>query len=80
MYAGIVTIEIEQLLVQSLQLLGLGMGAVFVILLLLIAIISLVSKIVPEEVTTSPGIVVPKVDNSHIAAISAAIHQHRKNR
>jgi oxaloacetate decarboxylase gamma subunit len=72
--------EIEQLLMQSLQLLGLGMGAVFTILLLLIAIISLVSKIVPEEVTASPGIVVHKVDNGHIAAISAAIHQHRKSR
>ena len=72
--------EIEQLLLQSLQLLGLGMGAVFMILILLIAIISIVSKIVPEEVTTSPGIVSPIVDNGHIAAISAAIHQHRKNR
>jgi len=72
--------EIEQLLLQSLQLLGLGMGAVFVILILLIAIISIVSKIVPEEVTTAPRIVRPVVDNGHIAAISAAIHQHRKNR
>ena len=72
--------EIEQLLLQSLQLLGLGMGAVFMILILLIAIISIVSKIVPEEVTASPGIVSPIVDNGHIAAISAAIHQHRKNR
>jgi len=80
LYAGRVTMEIEQLLMQSLQLLGLGMGAVFTILLLLIAIISLVSKIVPEEVTTPAGIVVHTVDNSHIAAISAAIHQHRKNR
>ena len=72
--------EIEQLLLQSLQLLGLGMGAVFMILILLIAIISIVAKIVPEEVTASPGIVSPIVDNGHIAAISAAIHQHRKNR
>ena len=72
--------DIEQLLLQSLQLLGLGMGAVFIILILLIAIITIVSKIVPEEVTTVPGIVRPVVDNGHIAAISAAIHQHRKNR
>jgi oxaloacetate decarboxylase gamma subunit len=72
--------DIEQLLLQSLQLLGLGMGAVFIILILLIAIISIVSKIVPEEVTAAPGIVRPVVDNAHIAAISAAIHQHRKNR
>jgi Na+-transporting methylmalonyl-CoA/oxaloacetate decarboxylase gamma subunit len=56
------------------------MGAVFIILILLIAIISIVSKIVPEEVTTAPGIVRPVVDNGHISAISAAIHQHRKNR
>ena len=72
--------EIEQLLLQSLQLLGLGMGAVFIILILLIAIITMVSKIVPEEVTAIPGVVSPIVDNGHIAAISAAIHQHRKNR
>ncbi len=72
--------EIEQLLTQSLQLLGLGMGAVFIILVLLIAIISIVSKIVPEEVTTSPGIIQSSVDKNHIAAISAAIHLHKKNR
>lgn len=72
--------EIEQLLMQSLQLLGLGMGAVFIILVLLIAIITIVSKIVPEEVTTPPGMIQSSVDNSHIAAISAAIHLHKKNR
>jgi oxaloacetate decarboxylase gamma subunit len=72
--------EIEQLLMQSLQLLGLGMGAVFIILVLLIAIISIVSKIVPEEVTTPSRMTQSSVDNSHIAAISAAIHLHKKNR
>jgi oxaloacetate decarboxylase gamma subunit len=72
--------EIEILLKQSLQLLGLGMGAVFVILMLLIAIITIVSKIVPEEVTPAPAAVKPGVDKNHIAAISAAIHQYRKNR
>ena len=72
--------EIEQLLTQSLQLLGLGMSAVFIILMLLIAIISIVSKIVPEEVVVAPAIVSPVIDNGHIAAITAAIHQHKKNR
>ena len=72
--------EIEQLLMQSLQLLGLGMGAVFIILVLLIVIISIVSKIVPEEVTTPTGMIQSSVDNNHIAAISAAIQQYRKNR
>jgi oxaloacetate decarboxylase gamma subunit len=72
--------EIEILLKQSLQLLGLGMGAVFVILILLIAIITIVSKVVPEEITPVPKAVKPGVDKNHIAAISAAIHQYRKNR
>jgi len=72
--------DIEALLTQSLQLLGLGMGAVFTILILLIGIISLVSRIVPVEVTSPTGVVQPVVDNEHIAAISAAIYQHRNRR
>ena len=72
--------EIEQLLIQSLQLLGLGMGAVFLILILLIAIITLVSRIVPEEVIAAPVIVKSSADSNHVVAISAAIHQYRKNR
>lgn len=72
--------EIEILLKQSLQLLGLGMGAVFVILILLIAIITIVAKMVPEEITPVATTVKPGVDKNHLAAISAAIHQYRKNR
>ena len=74
--------EIEQLLVQSLQLLGLGMGAVFIILILLIGLISIVSKIVPEEVgsVAAAPAVKPAVNNDHIAAITSAIHQYRKRR
>ncbi len=74
--------EIEQLLTQSLQLLGLGMGAVFIILILLIGLISIVSKIVPQEVpvTPTPTTISPAVNNDHIAAISAAVHQYRKRR
>jgi len=77
-------IEIEQLLIQSLQLLGLGMGAVFTILILLIGLITLVSKIVPEEtgptLAAAPSPAKPAVNNDHIAAISAAVQQYRKNR
>ena len=70
--------DIETLLVQSLQLLGLGMGAVFIILVALIAIITLVSRLVPEEVIPSPAVSkAPGVDPAHVAAISAAVHQHR---
>jgi sodium pump decarboxylase gamma subunit len=70
--------DIEALLMQSLQLLGLGMGAVFVILLALIAIITIVAKIVPEEVTAQPAIKEAGVDPAHVAVISAAIHLYRK--
>ncbi|MCP4765687.1 MAG: oxaloacetate decarboxylase subunit gamma [Gammaproteobacteria bacterium] len=70
----------DALLMQSLQLLGLGMGAVFIILMLLIVIISVVSKIVPVEVSTPPALPAQGIDPAHIAAISAAVHQYRKNR
>jgi oxaloacetate decarboxylase gamma subunit len=72
--------DIEALLMQSLQLLGLGMGSVFVILTLMIVIITVVSKIVPEEVIAVPVTTPPGVDPAHIAVISAAIHLHRKKR
>jgi sodium pump decarboxylase gamma subunit len=72
--------DIEQLLIQSLQLLGLGMGAVFIILILLITIISLVARIVPEEIVTPTTASVNAVKTDHIAAIQAAIHHYRKNR
>ncbi len=65
---------------QSLQLLGLGMGAVFIILTLLIVIITVVSKIVPAEVSAPPALPAQGIDPAHIAAISAAVHQYRKNR
>ena len=76
--------ELEALLLQSLQLLGLGMGAVFIILTLLIVVISIVSRLVPEEAATpAPPPATPRfpgVDPAHVAAISAALHLHRKNR
>jgi Na+-transporting methylmalonyl-CoA/oxaloacetate decarboxylase gamma subunit len=56
------------------------MGAVFIILLALIAIITIVAKIVPEEVPALPVRKDHGVDPAHVAAISAAIHLHRKNR
>jgi oxaloacetate decarboxylase gamma subunit len=69
--------NIEALLLQSLQLLGLGMGAVFIILTLLIVIISMVSQLVPEEVSAVVASKPQGVDPSHVAAISAALHLHR---
>jgi oxaloacetate decarboxylase gamma subunit len=74
--------EIEQLLAQSLQLLGLGMGAVFIILILLIGLITIVSKLVPQEARVTPATAgeKPGVNHDHIAAITAAIQQYRKSR
>jgi oxaloacetate decarboxylase gamma subunit len=69
--------DIEALLLQSLQLLGLGMGAVFIILTSLIVIISMVSKIVPEEVSPVAVSKSSGIDPAHVAAISAALHLHR---
>jgi oxaloacetate decarboxylase gamma subunit len=75
--------NIDELLTQSLQLLGLGMGSVFIILCLLIGIISLISKLVPEELpveVATTSTLVTSVDTKHIAAIQAAIHKFRKSR
>ena len=75
--------NIDQLLNQSLQLLGLGMGSVFIILSLLIGIISIISKLVPEElshaIAAAPEVIATDND-AHIAAIQAAIHKYRKSR
>ena len=74
--------SIDNLLIQSLQLLGIGMGAVFIILSLLIALITIVSKLVPVETPkTASGLAPPASSPSgHIAAITGAVHQYRKNR
>ena len=62
-------------------MLGLGMGSVFIILTLLILLISLVSRIVPEEtVKPAPAPAAAGVKKDHVAAITAAIHQYRKRR
>ncbi|MFT4651247.1 MAG: sodium pump decarboxylase gamma subunit [Polaribacter sp.] len=71
--------NIDELFAQSLQLLGLGMGSVFVILILLIGIISTISKLVPEEKFVDPSTKspAPAVNTQHIGAIQAAIHKFR---
>ena len=74
--------DIDALLTQSLQLLGLGMGSVFIILSLLIGIVSIISKLVPEDQPIAPAPVSqpPLTDHSlHIAVIQAAIHKFRKS-
>ena len=73
--------NVEQLLLQSLQLLGLGMGSVFIILSLLIIIIQVISRLVPEVETAPVSSTIPaSASTEHIAAIQSAIHQYRRNR
>lgn len=75
--------NIDQLLLQSLQLLGLGMGSVFIILSLLIVIINVIAKLVPEvEIVpaTSPTPVTPGANMEHVAAIQGAVHKYRRSR
>jgi len=75
--------NIDQLFKESFQLLGLGMGSVFIILIFLIGIVSLISKLVPEDLPVEaapPRNPVPLVENQHIAVIQAAIHKFRKSR
>ena len=74
--------NIDQLFSQSLQLLFLGMGSVFGILIFLIGIISVVSKLIPEEQIVDPlkKESVPAslvVNTQHIAAIQTAVHLFR---
>ena len=56
------------------------MGAVFIILVALIFIITIVAKLVPEEPSATPVARPQGVDPAHIAAISAAVKLYRKNR
>ena len=78
--------NIDQLLLQSLQLLGLGMGSVFIILSLLIVIINMIARLVPQtEITPTPATATisatPGTTNTqHVAAIQAAVHQYRRSR
>lgn len=68
--------DINQLMIESLQLLALGMGAVFIILVSLIVLITLVSRILPEEAPAPAK--ASASNNDHVAAIAAAVQQYRK--
>ena len=78
--------NIGSLLVDAATLMLTGMAVVFIFLTILVYLVRLMSKLVPEEVPEP--IATPKQNNkiqptssaiSHkvVAAISAAVHQHR---
>ena len=77
----------SELLEQGIELMLYGMGTVFVFLALLVISTSLMSaliqRLVPAEIT-SPSAkgesAEPLPDNTLVAVISAAIHQHRSRR
>lgn len=84
--------QIDNMLAQSIELLVLGMGTVFFILLLLIACLTLMSSLmsVPAEVADSAAAVEPDAVTSNatastktivptgvVAAIQAAVHFYR---
>jgi oxaloacetate decarboxylase gamma subunit len=79
--------NLQELIVQSLELLLIGMGTVFIILIMLIFLINVVSKLLPEEtieetVHTARAAnmtAAPTTDNKDlIAVISAAVSTYRK--
>jgi sodium pump decarboxylase gamma subunit len=78
--------NIQTLMIESLQLLFIGMGSVFIILGILIFLISTVSKLLPEEVVDQNfgrpnpgGTTNNQTDYKElIAVISAAINAFKK--
>ncbi len=78
--------NIGSLLVDAATLMVTGMAVVFIFLTILVYLVRLMSKLVPEEVLEP--IAAPKTNTNNrstssavspqvVAAISAAIHQHR---
>lgn len=73
-----------ELMNNGIELMFVGMGIVFLFLTMLVFAINMMSGFVqryfPEEVVASASIPVSQqatTDKSHIAAITAAIHQYR---
>lgn len=80
--------NLQSLLAESLQLMLIGMSSVFIILSLLIVLITLISRVLPEEDLSDamPTMrkrnigAVPKTNNDEvIAAITVAVNTFKKN-
>ena len=66
---------VDTLLTASVELMFIGMGAVFLILGLLIGCMTLLGQLAPTEEPVAPC----SDDKTMIAAIQAAIHNYRNN-
>ncbi|PMH41284.1 oxaloacetate decarboxylase subunit gamma [Vibrio sp. 10N.286.49.B3] len=80
--------NIGSLLGDAATLMITGMSVVFIFLTILVFLVRMMSKLLPEEVVCSPSTVIPKkntqtqstpsaVSPQVVAAISAAVHQYR---
>ncbi|MCE0494212.1 oxaloacetate decarboxylase subunit gamma [Vibrio salinus] len=76
--------SVGSLLWQAANIMVTGMGVVFIFLTIMVFLVTLMSKLVPKESLPDPvprshtGMSTSKdVEPQVIAAISAAIHQHR---
>jgi oxaloacetate decarboxylase gamma subunit len=68
----------NELLVEGLQLMGVGMGVVFLFLGLLVGIITLVSTIIQKsEIKTAPSGIEPLNDDALLTLLSKAVKQYR---
>jgi len=70
------------LILEGFKFMGLGMGTVFVFLIIMIACMNIMSSIIdkffPEpQVSAEPSVTAPKDNKKVIAAITAAIKHHR---
>lgn len=68
---------ITALLVSGVELMLVGMGIVFLFLAMLIGAIRVMANLVERFFPEVSVIIEKPVDSSHVAAISAAVHQYR---
>ncbi len=74
-----------ELINEGVELMFAGMGIVFIFLTMLVGVINLMSTLVqryfPEENLSMNRSIVSgsQLDKSHVAAITAAVHQYRAN-
>lgn len=82
--------DTTELLLEGVELMFIGLAAVFIFLLMLVLVISAMSKIlnrffpeaivVPKVASKPAAVVAGSVDPELVAAIGAAIKQHRARR